>query len=64
MQQTRGRVGLEFLLPHKVQELEAQSERIERKQIISYTKTFYLTVLTGKVEISHESRYTYDERRN
>lgn len=64
MQQTRARAGLEFLLPQKVQELEAQSKRVERKQIISYKKTFYLSVLTGIAEISHESRYIHDERRN
>lgn len=64
MQQTRARAELEFLLPQKVQELEAQSNRVEIKQIISYTKTLYLSVLTGIAEISHESRYIYDERRN
>lgn len=64
MQQTRARSGLEFLLPQKVWELEAQSNIVGKKQIISYTKSSYLPVLAGIAEISHESRHIYDERRN
>lgn len=62
MQQTRARAGLEFLLlPQNVRELEGQSNIAEIKQIISYTKSSYLPVLTG---VSRGSRYIYDERRN
>lgn len=63
MQQTKARAKLEFLLPQKVQELEAQSNVVESKQIISYTKSLYLPVVNEIAEISHESRF-YDERRN
>lgn len=64
MQQTRARAKLEFLLPQKVQELEAQSNVVESKQIISYTKSSYLPVVNEIEEISNESIYFYDERRN
>ena len=61
MQQTRARARLEFLLPQKVLELEAQSNTVERKQIISYTKSLYLPVFTEIAEVMKADTFMMKE---